>query len=443
MVGNGEIEVGQLEKAEQTMMATRFPAWRVHFLWLAVVLAGLVQAAPIEAQAPGERDALIRTKLAISEFEADIRLAVRQIQRLSQSEPDKAQERLRRLLARIEESSLLADSRRDALARMVKDRIRVAESDKQANNRAQEEAINKQAQAFDRKGTEERRATEQSTVQRLVEGIKQLQKEGKLPEASRQAKELANRMRNSPTAQAVDRTSSVNDQVASSRDVRNERERGITASLREADKKAIPPKDDIEFPKDWKEKTKNRKSVAVSVRMTPREKAIMQALDSPVTVSFKDSPFEAVIEFLQVLTGQTVLVDKNILEQAGVNYETKVTLQAKGLTLRSVLRKILGEYGLAYIVKDETIQVITADMARNMMVTRVHYIGDLITAFDEFRATIQAAQIIELVKTTIDPQSWDVNGGQGKIFYDHARRALIIKQSAEFHGTLSSGLSAN
>ena len=70
---------------------------------------------------------------------------------------------------------------------------------------------------------------------------------------------------------------------------------------------------------------------------------------------------------------------------------------------------------------------------------RVHYIGDLLFG-GELARQVQAAQLISLITGTIDPQSWEVNGGPGKIFYDDLRRSLVIKQSVELQPVLSAGL---
>src|SRR5207244_8352565 len=45
---------------------------------------------------------------------------------------------------------------------------------------------------------------------------------------------------------------------------------------------------------------------------------------------------------------------------------------------RNVLRKIFNELGLTYIIKDEMIQVVTASRAKDMMVVRRYYVGDLL-----------------------------------------------------------------
>jgi hypothetical protein len=370
------------------------------------------------------------SKDAVSQ--AGIETELRQIEKLTPDDPDKALEHLRSLLTRIESNEALPKDRRQSLAQMLRDRIRIAEADKTRDLAAR-------SRTFDRLAREEERDAEAQRAQHLFNAIKQLQREGKLGAASAQARDLGGRLPNSPAVKALERTTETGNQVAANRDLQRDKARAASAALQGVDRSAVPPTGDITFPKDWKEKTASRKP-ASAVRMTAREKAILRALDSPITVHFEASPLGAVLEYLRTLTGQPILVDPPALEAAGVTYDTKITMHLKDVSLRFVLRKILGDHGLAYIVKDEMIQVITAQQARDTMVTRVHYIGELITAADEVLATLQALQLINLIQTTIEPSSWKVNGGPGTIIYHHPTRSLIIKQSAEFHGTLAGGI---
>ena len=51
-----------------------------------------------------------------------------------------------------------------------------------------------------------------------------------------------------------------------------------------------------------------------------------------------------------------------------------------------------------------------------------------------------AKAIIEMIRDSIDPMSWQGNGGAGTITYSSLVKALVIRQSAEIHLMLRSGL---
>ena len=44
--------------------------------------------------------------------------------------------------------------------------------------------------------------------------------------------------------------------------------------------------------------------------------------------------------------------------------------------------------------------------------------------------------LVELIETTIAPDTWDVNGGPGSIYYWRNQHALVIRATAEVHGVV-------
>jgi hypothetical protein len=44
--------------------------------------------------------------------------------------------------------------------------------------------------------------------------------------------------------------------------------------------------------------------------------------------------------------------------------------------------------------------------------------------------------LVDLIQTVIRPASWDVNGGNGSIYYWYPGRCLVIRQTDEIHGEI-------
>jgi hypothetical protein len=401
------------------------------FPWAAITVlfgGGLFSAATLFAQGPVGRDtdlldqARRLQEVAAQKVESEVRAALRETERLIISHPAKAAERLKSLLGRVEDDPVLSEKLRETLQRLLRDRIRVAAAASQDAARQSEQLVNKQARAADFGPDVEQRLTSQDRILQLREGIKKWRKE-----ASTSAAQTA-----------ADRTNTTANRIAENRQLQTERERRTNDVLRAVDRTALLPKSDFELPRGWKARTQNRKGLN-DVPLTTKERVILRTLDSTLSVAFRNSRFEDVIDYLQTVTGLRIIVVKTALEEASVTYDSPVTLQVNGVTVRSLLRKVLGDLGLAYVIKDEAIQVVTAQQTRETLVIRVHYIGELLGG-DELTRRIQAAQLIDLITQTIDPQSWATHGGPGKILYDDLRRALVIKQSAELQPVLAGGL---
>jgi hypothetical protein len=163
------------------------------------------------------------------------------------------------------------------------------------------------------------------------------------------------------------------------------------------------------------------------------------------------------------------------MKDVEISYDTAVTLNVKGVTVRTVLRKILADVGMTYVIKEETIQATSAQKAKDIMVVRRYYVGDLLAGMGALGGvqngfgnpigflggfgnpgvfpvgppvnpqlqTMQKMEgvkhLIELIQTSVEASSWQVNGGSGSVTFHAPSMSLVIKQSAEVHALLGGG----
>jgi hypothetical protein len=228
--------------------------------------------------------------------------------------------------------------------------------------------------------------------------------------------------------------------LADARELRERQGEANTKVDRDIVKSSIPAVSDVEFPRDWLERTKKRSEV----KMTEKELKLMKALNTPLRdIDFDKRNFKDVLEYLQEKTGLNIIVPKSAMEEVGITYETPVSLKVDNITLRSVLKKILGDLNLTYIVKDGEINVMTPERARQTYSTRAYYVGDLAFVTD-FRLgpivqrAAMAQSILLIMNTivqTVEPNSWQANNaeGGGTITFDPITMSILVKQSAEVH----------
>jgi hypothetical protein len=407
--------------------------------------AGLFGAAAL-AQAPRGSDLLDqyrnRNAVAAQQLENDIHDAVVDAQRLAQTDPAKAVDRLKRALARLDDDTVLTPTRRDSLARDLKERIRVFQADGNRAARQDEDRAHQAAAASARQQAQDREAAEQEKVSQVLSNVRALQREGRTEEASRLAQDVASRYPNNLAAQVAARTTGMSDRVNAARQTQTEGERRRLMVYQDVDRSAMLPIGDIEFPKDWAEKTKMRKA-----RMNPltaAERAILEALSRPISFDVKEVKLDEVLDEFGKLLGQPLVTDEDALKQLNIGYDSTVTLRAKRpVAARTVLRQTLSQLGLTYVIKDQTIYITTPEKAKQMMVVRTYYLGDLLGTMDlalppalnQLQMAQNVAYIIDLIKRTVDPDSWADNGrdGQGTIAFEPLTMSLVVRQSAEVH----------
>jgi general secretion pathway protein D len=201
----------------------------------------------------------------------------------------------------------------------------------------------------------------------------------------------------------------------------------------------VPESRPYTFPKNWVELSKKRSPAA---KMTAKEREIMKALSTTISVEFEKNSLEDVVGFLKRVTGVEILVDRRALEEASVSYETPVTLKTK-LSMRTVLKRVLADLNLTYVIKDEAIQITSRERAKEMTTTRTYYIGDLamVTDFTVPLGLTQVAmlenvnRIINMITQNTDQQSWKVNNPDavGTIVFNPLLMSITVKQTAEVH----------
>jgi hypothetical protein len=232
------------------------------------------------------------------------------------------------------------------------------------------------------------------------------------------------------------------------RELRDRRGDANLKADRDLVKSSVPPVNDDEFPRDWKERTGKRSEV----KLTDKEIKLMKALNTPMRdLDLDKRNFKDVLQYLQDKTGQNIFVPKPIMDEVGISYETTISFpKLDNVTFRSVLKKILGDLNLTYIVKEGEIQVTTPERARQTYSTRAYYVGDLAMIADIrlgpiVQRALMAQQIVLIMNTivqTVEPSSWQVNNPEagGTITFDPITMSIIVKQSAEVHLMMGIGM---
>ena len=262
--------------------------------------------------------------------------------------------------------------------------------------------------------------------------------------------------RRDDTARRVEPTRRISDDVKSTIDSRRQaldtaktdrivKADRLNSVFREVDKSATPEPGDIRYNRArWLEISKRR---STAQKTTAKEDAILKILDSTLDAKYEANSLEEVIDHLRKVTKVDIVVDKRALEEAGASYESKVNLKFKS-SVRQILKRILADLNLTYVVKDEAILITSRERANQMTTTKPYYLGDLASAtntrvppyISRAIAIQNINNMIIQMTSTIDPQSWKVNNPDavGIIAFDPNTMSIVIKQAAEIHYKLGS-----
>lgn len=169
--------------------------------------------------------------------------------------------------------------------------------------------------------------------------------------------------------------------------------------------------------------------------LTGAEK-IEAALEERGDFVHNDVPLSEVMDEIAQKHHINVVIDHRSLDDVGLGADTPVTANLTDLPLDSRLTLMLRELDLTWTIDEGVLLVTTPEESENRLITRIYEVGDLIKFQDKEGEEWQDYdQLIEVITSTIQPDSWDEVGGAGAIEPSPFGNAemLTIAQTYQIH----------
>jgi hypothetical protein len=182
-------------------------------------------------------------------------------------------------------------------------------------------------------------------------------------------------------------------------------------------------------------------------------------LEAHTDAEFQEIPLKDMLGHLAAAAKVQVYVDRLPLDDQGIDAATApITINLKDVPAEMVLRLVLRQHGLAYMLDHGVVIVTTPEVVQNDLEIEVYSIGDLVqpggqpvalTAVaggqsvapsfppgaGEIAAAIaarpDATELMDLITSTVDPTSWEQVGGPARM--REYRRTLVIAQTYQGH----------
>lgn len=169
-----------------------------------------------------------------------------------------------------------------------------------------------------------------------------------------------------------------------------------------------------------------------------------ERLTAKATMQADEATVKSFAEALGTALDTSVVLATKKLEEAAINLETPMTYKLRNVRLQTGLKLILGELGLTYVTRDDVIVITTPEDVVSQLVTCVYDCRDLVKLPSPIRRTKRIPpgapgnelpvkeednpkedagpdggytinDLIDVITSTIAPDSWDEVGGPGSI----------------------------
>ncbi|MDW8223072.1 MAG: hypothetical protein RMJ82_09005 [Gemmatales bacterium] len=415
--------------------------------------------------------------------------AERQANRFAQNhELDKAIEVLRQAAHELSQSELQNEAVQ-AMLRQLEQRLRTFEASREqlAYERLRQDTL-RGASPRQREILADINRKEQ--VAQLMQQYAQYLKEARYKEAEVVALKAKELDPDNPAAEAALFRARTLRALSDEERIKLQKERGFEMAMQAVNEASAAPESDLQYPKDWWERSKRRnKSIEPLRPESPEDRELSLRLQQSVSIDFRDKPLTEVLDHLRSLYGVNIVADEPALQAAGISLNQPVTIRLDNRPLRTCLNLILHNARLTWVIRDGVYIVTTEEGKRGKLVQKVYPVADLILPVQDF-GTVGSSQasilsvlaqnmnqqqqpplsapwtipggtpvgqpttsassspgqpqvrveppktsleqtLIRLIHETIEPRSWDVAGGPGHIDYYPLGMQLVVSADPE------------
>jgi len=417
---------------------------------LFTVFAMTVVAASAQPPRPDPLEAAKASqRIADQKAEIEVRKAIDDAEKLARAFPDKAVQYLKAAQTNVDLSAGISTDARKSLTASLQAKLAAVTGKPLPNNGVKLDPMLPIVKAK-KDAKWEAYLTEARAVREGIELVKKYEAANQSAAAAKVAAALAAKYPDNPATLALVQKGSFNSNVAEAAEYLKQHDERVRIAQNAPLYAALPPKGDIEFPADWKQRTKNRTN---EIKLSEKEQKLIEALDKRVDISAKDKPLEYLLQEISTTMNTPLLIDKASLQALDIDLTRNASLDARGISARNALRQLLAGQGLTYVIRNETIQVMTVEVARETLATRVYYLGDVVQGigpfgggatwgpFLDFQQTqANANMIIDAIQDSVDPLSWKKKGGPGTVTFHFPSMSIIVRASSEVHAALGSKL---
>lgn len=160
------------------------------------------------------------------------------------------------------------------------------------------------------------------------------------------------------------------------------------------------------------------------------EARIESALEKKVKISLHETPLREFVSWLGETTGQLCLLNRRSLEDIGVAEDAPLTAEFPPISVRSALNLVLRDLGLTWTLRDGALVITSPEDEESRLQIEVFDVTDLVRPIPSDKPeSSDPVDMIDLITSTVAPQSWDTVGGPGSI--EAYRGGLVVSQTRD------------
>lgn len=421
--------------------------------------------------------------------------AIFRAERLREKDPEQALQIVDRAMATVEGAELSPESSAALLKQLNKTRTSLQNEITRQQPNLENAARNKETlEALERDRNNKLRIEQEYA--KLVEEFNTLYQQRRYADAeviSKKAKELDPK---NPVSETLYWKAKFARRVDDNNQLRLDKEESFFKQLDDVEKAVLVKVGDdhpVDYPKNWEELSGKRKGKyrADNRVRSEEEQRIEQSLERRISLHEDNVPLSEVVRKIGTVAGINIVFDQLGLEEEGVTTNRPVTIDVDGIRVKNALNLVLHPMNLGYLIKDEVLNVTSRMRQQGELEVRTYPVADLVVPIPNFAPTMSNAfgvtgmpsgsnpalapqpgmmnqpfaqvgqdmvggmggmsgltdgnprqgsgptvdfdTLVDLISTTIAPDSWGEVGGAGSIRQYETTLSLVVRQTQKVH----------
>jgi hypothetical protein len=156
---------------------------------------------------------------------------------------------------------------------------------------------------------------------------------------------------------------------------------------------------------------------------------IVEKLSAPYSATINQLPLEDAIRQISADNDLPMIIKTRALEDEGLTRDIPITVNLKNISLASFFKIMLDDCDLELNISGNILEVTSHYDASENLLSRIYWL--------EGTGITPIAGVITVLQTSVDPPSWDVEGGLSTIEIlmnqGQSRAAIVVRQSLTNH----------
>lgn len=163
--------------------------------------------------------------------------------------------------------------------------------------------------------------------------------------------------------------------------------------------------------------------------ITDADAEVYRKLNAKTSVSFDKMSLDEALKAISKTSKLPIILDRIALEEAGLRVDDPITLQINNVPIRSILRLILDEVDLDFVVEDAVVKVTSFEVSNRKLTTGFFPVSDLVTEDRKSWKTLS-----NVIQGETDGLWEKMDGSGGTVWMSHGTKSLVVRQTPEVLG---------